>query len=137
MAKTIVQNRVASNQANFTKEGEMEPFNFFDHLYSFYAFIDGIIIDYGKWTTDNYSLNANSLDPSIQRLFLPYVLESDELEDLEENPSLSNTYFKEHIDFIQKCIDERCFPVFTEAMEEMGYHLCQHRDNGEQYFSRY
>lgn len=99
-------------------------------------FIHSIIREYAHYYDGSYSLDINILSLSDKRLLISYFSDSEEYEFANESPLKTEVILKEYENYMQSAVDDECFTVYKENMEEMGMVMNRHYDNGEIYWER-
>lgn len=80
--------------------------------------IHNVIREYGKYHDNNYAVNLNDIDPHDKKLLLSYVLDSEELREVIDSPTMLHAYMLEHADYLNDLINYECYEVYQEDMEE-------------------
>jgi hypothetical protein len=99
-------------------------------------FIHSIIREYAHYDDGSYSLDINILSLSDKRLLISHFADAEEYEFSNESPTKTEVIFKEYESHMQSAVDDECFTVYKENMEEMGMVMNRHHDNGEAYWVR-
>ena len=87
--------------------------------YSLNCLIDNLIREHGQYRHGSYSVDATSMPISDKRLLLSHFESAEWYEYACKSHLHTESLFSEHKDHIQKLIDEHCYPVYVEDMEEM------------------
>lgn len=98
--------------------------------------IHSIIREYGKYSDGNYSIDINTLSLSDKRLLISHFVDAEEYEWAHESPYKTEAVFKDNEKHMQGAVDDECFDVYKEDMEEMGMQMHRHFDNNEPYWTR-
>jgi hypothetical protein len=99
-------------------------------------FIHSIIHEYAHYDNGSYSLDINILSLSDKRLLISHFASAKEYEFSNKSPTKTEVIFKEYESHMQSAVDDECFTVYKENMEEMGMVMNRHHDNGEAYWVR-
>jgi hypothetical protein len=97
--------------------------------------VHNLIREYGVAAYNTFSVDFRDLSLSDKRIFLSYVTDSEEYSDACENETRLVECIAEHEKVMQELLDEECFTVYCEEMEEAGRILCRHPNNDEVIFS--
>lgn len=81
--------------------------------------IDNLIREYGTYAKGSYMIDVDTFPISDKRLLISHFESAEWYEWACESISHTEALFLEHKDHIQKVVDENCYPVFIEDMEEM------------------
>lgn len=95
-----------------------------------------LIREYGHYSDGSYSVDPSNFSLSDKKLILSHVIDSGEYEYACASPIRTETIFNEHISTIQNIIDDECYVVYCEDMEEAGMTRCTHPNNDEVYWVR-
>lgn len=103
---------------------------------AFTRLLHNIIREYGTYYDGTINVNIDSLDSSDKKLILSHLLDASEYEYACENIVNLEVVFNEYRNTINSLIDEECYTVYKENMEEQEMVMGRHSDNGEIYWRR-
>lgn len=98
------------------------------------AFLANLIREYAIHKNDGYYLSASDLPYQEKKQFLSHLVHIDDYEYFIKNKTREVEAIKEYEDEMQHFIDCAKDDIYHEDMQEMGFYLCQHKDNGECYY---
>ncbi len=81
--------------------------------------IHNIIREYGKYDRGNYSVDVNSIDLADKRLVISHFESAEWYEWACESVGHTEELFAEHAPYLQKIVNDECYEVYQEDMEEM------------------
>lgn len=81
--------------------------------------IHNIIREYGKYDSNDYSVDVDAIDLADKRLILSHMESPEWYEWACESSMRTEKLFAEHAAYIQKLVDRESHEVFQEDMEEM------------------
>jgi len=113
-----------------TKEGAITMERF-----SRTKFIRSIIQEHGHYEDGSYCLDVRTLSLADKRIAISHVADSEEHEIACSSVVATEAIFEEHRHYVQSLVNDECFDVYKEAMEEMGAHMGHYPDNNEIYWS--
>jgi hypothetical protein len=104
--------------------------------YAFTKLIHSLIREYGSYHDGSYGVDISTLSLSDKKLLISHIADSEEYEWACATPTRTEAVFLEYFDRLQGLIDDECYSVYCEDMEEMGMRKCNHADNNEVYWVR-
>jgi hypothetical protein len=99
-------------------------------------FIHRIIREYGKYSHNNYSVDVNNLDLADKKLVISHFESAEWYEWACESESRVNELFKESATYFQELVDNECYPLYCDDMEEAGVTRCTYPSQDEVYWVR-
>lgn len=98
--------------------------------------LHNIIRENGKYRHDNYEVDIKTLSNTDKKLLISHVADSDEYEYACSSPVRLDAMFAEYADHIESLINDECYTVFCEDMEESGMIRITYPGNDEVAFVR-
>lgn len=98
--------------------------------------LHSLIREYGKYSDGSYAVNPTNFSLSDKKLILSHLTDSEEYEWACSNPTRAEALFSENLSHIQSLIDEECYAVYCDDMEDAGMVRRSHHDNNETYWVR-
>lgn len=96
--------------------------------------IHQLIREYGTYAHNNFDVDIDKFSLTDKKLLIAYLESAEMFEWACESPSRIETMFEEHAKYIQELINDECYVVFCEAMEERGMSYTRHPNNDEVYW---
>ena len=87
--------------------------------FSLMQLIHNLIREHGEYKDGSFDLDVDSLPISDKRLLLSHFESPEWYEHACESITNTETLFDECKDYVQKLIDDECYEVYRECMEEM------------------
>lgn len=81
--------------------------------------IHNLIREHGAYKGGTFSLDVEQLPLCDKRLLLSHFESAEWYEYACESHLKTNTLFSEHKQYIQKLVDDECYEVYRDVMEEM------------------
>lgn len=104
--------------------------------FSLTRLIHRVIREYGVYSGGTYSVDLDTLSKGDIKLLLSHLLSAEEYEDAYGSETYLQEMLSEARPHLEELIDDECFTVYCENMEEMGMQLCTHTNNDEVYWVR-
>jgi hypothetical protein len=98
--------------------------------------IHNVIREYGTYDHGSYSVNLSDIDNTDRKLLISHVCDSCDYALAIESSSYLDAMWKENEKYIQSIIEDECYTVYCEDMEEGGAVRCTHPNNDEVYWVR-
>lgn len=87
--------------------------------FSLMQLLHNLIREHGEYRDNNFYVDVDDLPICDKRLLISHFESAEWYEWACESHLKTQTLFSEHKQFIQKLIDEECYEVYRECMEEM------------------
>jgi hypothetical protein len=87
--------------------------------FSLMQLLHNLIREHGAYKSNNFDLDVDQLPLSDKRLLISHFESAEWYEYACESSLKTYTLFSEHKNHIQKLIDEECYEVYRDVMEEM------------------
>lgn len=81
--------------------------------------IENLIREYGVYNQNNISFDVNTISISDKRLLISHFESAEWYAYACESIEKTNAIFAESADHIQNLINQECYPVYIDIMEEM------------------
>jgi len=104
---------------------------------SFTSLVHNLIREYKTHEFNTYSVDVMNFVTSDKKLILSHMVGASEYQDACSSQSSLEASFLEYSDAIQAAIDDECYAVYCEDMEENGMRMIRHTNNDEVYWARY
>lgn len=98
--------------------------------------LHSLIREYGSYHDGSYGVDISDFSLSDKKLLLSHVTDASEYEWACSSSSRAEALFLEYFNHMQSLIDDECYPVYCDDMEEMGMSPRHHADNNEVYWVR-
>jgi hypothetical protein len=123
-------NRSTLHQINSIKQDRQEG-NFTMHGLAFTSLIHSLIREYGKYYDESYTTDVKDFLISDKRLILSHFESAEWYEYACKSVANTEALFDECKDYVQKFLDDECYEVYREDMEEKSCVTRAHDNNGE------
>ncbi len=90
-----------------------------------------IIREYGTYSHNNFTVDVRNISLADKRLVVSYFESAEWLEWCTGNATRIEGLFDEHSKYFQELVDNECFTVYCEDMEEAGALMLKHPNNDE------
>lgn len=96
--------------------------------------IHDLIREYGTYAHNNFDVDIDKFSLTDKKLLIANLESAEWFEWACESPSRIEAMFQEHYKYINELINDECYTVYCEAMEERGMSYTRHPNNDEVYW---